>query len=89
LQQGTLFALDNIACPESTMIAAMIVSSPVVFGTEVAQGIAGMWWLYFGRGGELAGVAIIEAPTLYHARTRVAVGGIGKACGVQRREGTR
>src|SRR5439155_91951 len=38
LQQGTLFALDNIACPESTMIAAMIVSSPVVFGTEVAQG---------------------------------------------------
>jgi hypothetical protein len=38
-----------------------------------------MWWLYFRRGGELTGVAIIEAPTLYHARTRVAVRGIGKA----------
>jgi hypothetical protein len=38
-----------------------------------------MWWLYFRRGGKLVGVAIIEAPTLYHARTRVAVHGIGKA----------
>jgi hypothetical protein len=38
-----------------------------------------MWWLYFRRGGKLVGVAIIEAPTLYHARTRVAVCGIGKA----------
>jgi hypothetical protein len=38
-----------------------------------------MWWLYFRRGGKLVGVAIIEAPTLYHARTRVAVRGIGKA----------
>jgi hypothetical protein len=38
-----------------------------------------MWWLCFRRGGELAGVAIIEAPTLYHARTRSAVCGIGKA----------
>jgi hypothetical protein len=27
-----------------------------------------MWWLYFRRDGELVGVAIIEAPTLYHAR---------------------
>jgi hypothetical protein len=52
---------------------------PVVCGIEVAQGVAGMWWLYFRRGGELAGVAIIEAPTLYHARTRVAIRGIGKA----------
>jgi hypothetical protein len=39
----------------------------------------GMWWLYFRRAGKLVGVAIIEAPTLYHARTRVAVRGIGKA----------
>ena len=38
-----------------------------------------MWWLYFRRDGKLVGVAIIEAPTLYHARTRVAVRGIGKA----------
>jgi hypothetical protein len=38
-----------------------------------------MWWLYFRRGGKLMGVAIVEAPTLYHARTRVAVRGIGKA----------
>ena len=38
-----------------------------------------MWWLYFRRGGKLVGVAIIEAPTLYHARTRVSVRGIGKA----------
>ena len=38
-----------------------------------------MWWLYFRRGGKLVGIAIIEAPTLYHARTRVAVRGIGKA----------
>jgi hypothetical protein len=38
-----------------------------------------MWWLYFRRDGKLVGVAIIEAPTLYHARTRVAVRAIGKA----------
>jgi hypothetical protein len=38
-----------------------------------------MWWLYFRRGGKLVGVAIIEAPTLYHARTRVPVRGIGNA----------
>ena len=31
------------------------------------------------RSGNLVGVAIIEAPTLYHARTRVAVRGIGRA----------
>ena len=46
---------------------------------DVAQGVTGMWWLYFRRGSKLVGVAIIEAPTLYHARTRVAVRGIGKA----------
>jgi hypothetical protein len=38
-----------------------------------------MWWLYFRRDGKLVGVAIIEAPTLCHAPTRVAVRGIGKA----------
>jgi hypothetical protein len=37
-----------------------------------------MWWLYFRRSGKLVGVAIIEAPTLCHARTRVAVRGIGR-----------
>jgi hypothetical protein len=37
-----------------------------------------MWWVYFRRGHELVGAAIIEAPTLYHARTRVAVRGIGR-----------
>jgi len=46
---------------------------------DVAQGVKGVWWLYFRRAGKLVGVAIIEAPTLYHARTRVAVRGIGKA----------
>jgi hypothetical protein len=61
------------------MIAAMIVQPSGVCGIEAAQGVTGMWWLYFRRGGELAGVAIIEAPTLYHARTRVAVRGIAKA----------
>ena len=38
-----------------------------------------MWWLYFRRDGKLVGVAIIEAPTLFHARTRVAVRGTGRA----------
>jgi len=37
-----------------------------------------MWWVYFRRGNELVGAAIIEAPTLYQARTRVAVRGIGR-----------
>jgi hypothetical protein len=37
-----------------------------------------MWWVYFRRGGELVGAAIIEAPTSYHARTRVALRGIGR-----------
>jgi hypothetical protein len=35
-----------------------------------------MWWLYFRRAGKLVGVAITEAPTLYHARTRLAVRGL-------------
>jgi hypothetical protein len=60
------------------MIAATLYRLPVVRRIEVAREITGMWWLYFRRGGKLVGVAIIEAPTLYHARTRVAVRGIGK-----------
>jgi hypothetical protein len=32
-----------------------------------------MWWPLFPSGGKLVGVAIIEAPTLCHARTRVAL----------------
>jgi hypothetical protein len=38
-----------------------------------------MWWINFRRGCELAGVAIIEAPSIYHARTRLALRGIGRA----------
>ena len=36
-----------------------------------------MWWVSFRRGGDLTGVAIIEAPTILHARMRLAVRGIG------------
>jgi hypothetical protein len=50
------------------MIAATLYRLPVVRRIEVAREITGMWWLYFRRGGKLVGVAIIEAPTLYHAR---------------------
>ena len=38
-----------------------------------------MWWLCYRNEGKLVGVAIIEAPSLYHARMRAAVRGIGKA----------
>jgi hypothetical protein len=38
-----------------------------------------MWWLYFRNGNVLVGAAIIEAPTLYHARLRAAAQGIGRA----------
>jgi hypothetical protein len=38
-----------------------------------------MWWVNFRRGSELAGTAIIEAPTIYHARLRLALRGIGNA----------
>jgi hypothetical protein len=38
-----------------------------------------MWWLYYRNEGELVGVAIIAAPSLYHARMRAAVDGIGRA----------
>ena len=36
-----------------------------------------MWWVNFRRRGDLTGVAIIEAPTIIHARMRLAVQGIG------------
>jgi hypothetical protein len=36
-----------------------------------------MWWVNFRRRGDLTGVAIIEAPTIYHVRMRLAVRGIG------------
>jgi hypothetical protein len=38
-----------------------------------------MWWINFRRGSEVVGVAIIEAPSIFHARTRLAVWGIGRA----------
>jgi len=38
-----------------------------------------MWWVNFRRGSELAGTAIIDAPSIYHARLRLALRGIGKA----------
>jgi hypothetical protein len=69
LQQAAKIALSHNCVRGIAMISAMM----------IPQGVTGMWWLYFRRGGKLFGVAIIEAPTLYHARTRVAVRGIGKA----------
>ena len=36
-----------------------------------------MWWINFRRSGELTAVAIVEAPTIYHARMRLAARGIG------------
>jgi hypothetical protein len=41
--------------------------------------VTAMWWLYFRNGNVLLGAAIIEAPTLYHARLRAAAQGIGRA----------
>ena len=38
-----------------------------------------MWWLYFRNEGNPVGVASIEAPSLYYARMRAAVRGLGKA----------
>jgi hypothetical protein len=38
-----------------------------------------MWWVNFRHGGELAGTAIIEAPTIYHAHPRLALRGISNA----------
>jgi hypothetical protein len=38
-----------------------------------------MWWLSYRNERKFVGVAIIEAPSLYHARMRAAIGGIGRA----------
>jgi hypothetical protein len=38
-----------------------------------------MWWVNFRHGGEFTGTVIIEAPTIYHARLRLALRGIGIA----------
>lgn len=38
-----------------------------------------MWWLTYRRDRELIGAAIIDAPSIFHARMRAAVCGIGKA----------
>ena len=38
-----------------------------------------MWWLIYRRDDKIVCIAIIEAPSLYHARMRAAVAGIGKA----------
>ena len=38
-----------------------------------------MWWLIYRRDDKIVGIAIVEAPSLYHARMRAAVAGIGKA----------
>ena len=35
-----------------------------------------LWWLTYRGGGELAGVAIIEAASLIHARMRAALDGL-------------
>jgi hypothetical protein len=77
LQQATKIALAYKCVPGIAIISSMMIPPQVVI--DVAQRVTGMWWLYFRRGSKLVGVAIIEAPTLYHARTRVAVRGIGKA----------
>jgi hypothetical protein len=38
-----------------------------------------VWWLIYRRDEKIVGIAIVEAPSLYHARMRAAVAGIGKA----------
>jgi hypothetical protein len=38
-----------------------------------------MWWLCYRNEGKLVGVAVIEAPSIYHARMQAAVRGIGRA----------
>ena len=72
LQQPTEFEPGHDCTPESATIAAMMDQPSLAAaelkcssaGTEV-QGVIGMWWVYFRRGDELVGAAIIEAPTLY------------------------
>jgi hypothetical protein len=77
LQQAAKIALARNRAPGIAIISSMMI--PPSSGDRCRAGSKGMWWLYFRRDGKLVGVAIIEAPTLYHARTRVAVRGIGKA----------
>ena len=77
LQRAANIALAQNCVPGIAIISAMM--TPPSSGDRCRAGSKGMWWLYFRRGGKLVGVAIVEAPTLYHARTRVAVRGIGKA----------
>jgi len=38
-----------------------------------------VWWLIYRRDDKIVGIAIVEAPSLYHARMRAAVARIGKA----------
>jgi hypothetical protein len=38
-----------------------------------------VWWLMYRHADQIVGIAIVEAPSLYHARMRAAVTGIGKA----------
>jgi hypothetical protein len=77
LQQAAKIALAHDCLPGIAIISAMMITPSS--GDRCRAGSKGMWWLYFRRDGKLVGVAIIEAPMLYHARTRVAVRGIGKA----------
>jgi hypothetical protein len=82
LQQAAKIALAHNCVPGIAVISAMMIRWPA--GRRRSARRRSAWratlvWLYFRRGGKLVGVAIIEAPTLYHARTRVAVRGIGKA----------
>jgi hypothetical protein len=54
--------------------APILGSIPAV---ESRSGKPCVWWLLYRRDGQLAGAAIIEAPSLYHARMTAAVQGIG------------
>jgi hypothetical protein len=76
-QQAAKIDSAHDCVPGIAIISAMMI--PPSSGDRCRAGSRGMWWLYFRRDGKLVGVVIIEAPTLYHARTRVAVRGIGKA----------
>ena len=38
-----------------------------------------MWWLIYRRDDNTVGIAVVEAPSLFHARMRAAVAGIGRA----------
>jgi hypothetical protein len=77
LQQAAKIVSARHCLPGIAIISAMMIRPSS--GDRYRAGSKDMWWLYFRRGGKLVGVAIVEAPTLYHARTRVALRGIGKA----------